>query len=157
MALHSNRKCCNQLLHHPSECHNGCNVKTLSRCCYMNVCAAAYVCEQRRKNQCSALMTLCAENLPVTGGFPAQRVSNMESVSMSIIIHVYINIVSTCCPQHKYSNSLFNNLPSVLCHKVSHRRFSEDPCRPWARGVHHAPPPHIPTKLCFSEPSECPQ
>ena len=28
--------------------------------------------------------------------------------------------------------------------------------RPWARGVHHAPP-HIPTKLCFSEPSECPQ
>ena len=30
--------------------------------------------------------------------------------------------------------------------------------RPWARGVHHAlPPPHIPTKLCFSEPSVCPQ
>ena len=28
--------------------------------------------------------------------------------------------------------------------------------RPWARGVHHAPP-HIPTKLCFSKPSECPQ
>ena len=27
--------------------------------------------------------------------------------------------------------------------------------RPWARGVHHAPPPppHIPTKLCFSEPT----
>ena len=28
--------------------------------------------------------------------------------------------------------------------------------RPWARGVHHEPR-HIPTKLCFSEPSECPQ
>ena len=35
-------------------------------------------------------------------------------------------------------------------------RSDDTAIRPWARGVHHAPP-HIPTKLCFSEPSECPQ
>ena len=37
----------------------------------------------------AALLTLCEGNPPVTGGFPSQRASNAESVSMSWSPHGY--------------------------------------------------------------------
>ena len=37
---------------------------------------------QQWKHQSFALLTLCEGNPPVTGGFPSQKASNVESVSM---------------------------------------------------------------------------
>ena len=46
-----------------------------------------------KQHQSSALLPLCEGNPPVTGGFPSQRASNEESVSMSWRHH---GIVPTC-------------------------------------------------------------
>ena len=41
----------------------------------------------QRKHQSSVLLALCEGNPPVTGGFPSQRASNSEIISMSYSYH----------------------------------------------------------------------
>ena len=49
----------------------------------LTVCSTACWGKQQRNHQSSALLDLCEGNPPVTGGFPSQRASNAESISMS--------------------------------------------------------------------------
>ena len=46
-------------------------------------CLITYSIEQQRKHQSPTLPALCVVNPSVIGGFPSQRASNVESVSMS--------------------------------------------------------------------------
>ena len=49
----------------------------------LTVCSTSYPRLQHRNHQWSALLSLCEGNPPVAVGFPSQRASNVESVSMS--------------------------------------------------------------------------
>ena len=57
------------------------SIKTSQFTCLLTVCLGWH----QRKSLSSASLALCEENPPVTGGFPSQRASNMESVSMSSV------------------------------------------------------------------------
>ena len=46
------------------------------------VCSTVYSGADQRKGQNSVLLTLCEGNPPMTGGFPSQRASNIEKVSI---------------------------------------------------------------------------
>ena len=47
------------------------------------VCSIVCLNSQQRENQRSALLAPCKENPPVMGGFPPQRVSDLECVSIA--------------------------------------------------------------------------
>ena len=49
----------------------------------LTVCSTVCFSQQQRKHQNCPLLALCEGNPPVTGGFPSQRASNVESVSIS--------------------------------------------------------------------------
>ena len=57
------------------------------------VFSTACSCKQQRKYQGSASLILCERHLPLTGGFPWQRASNMESVSMPCHPHHYDDVI----------------------------------------------------------------
>ena len=56
----------------------------------------------KSKHQSSALLTLCEENRPVTGGFPTQRANNAESISISLHDH---GCLTGSCPA-QWANNL---------------------------------------------------
>ena len=67
--------------------------------CFSTVCFDVH----QRKHQSFVLLVLCEGNPPVTGGFPSQKASNAESISMRWCHHVaprypatLIRIVSVC-------------------------------------------------------------
>ena len=45
----------------------------------------------------------------------------------------------------------------VRCSLTIHGRCHSTSCRPWARGVYHAPPPHNSMNQYFSEAPGCPE
>ena len=50
-----------------------------------------------RKHQSSTLLALCEGNPLVSSGFPSQRASNMESISMSWRHHAFIDLSPDRC------------------------------------------------------------
>ena len=89
-----------------------------------------------KKHQRSALLALCEGNPPVTGGFPSQRASNAESVSilwrhhatvgwcrqLKIILvgdkHTFIS--------HSQCHAIYLGTDSIS-HQTSYRKISQSP------------------------------
>ena len=69
------------------------------------VCIKACSGYQQRNRQCSTVQTLCEENPLVTGRFPSQRTSNIESVLLSWGNHDILKLFSTAFIWWKLLNS----------------------------------------------------
>ena len=65
---------------HPCQHHPGPSYQSNSN---LTVCSTVCSGWQQRKQHSSTLLALCEGNPPVTGGFPSQRASNTESISMA--------------------------------------------------------------------------